>query len=69
MVTRSGRTSPFLARGTAGLLSGLAPSSLHSLTTFMLKLAEVALAFGGPGSHVALNKSQVKLGRGLSAKL
>lgn len=69
MVIRSGRMSPFLNRGTAGLLSELARLSLHSLTTFTLKLPEVALAFGEPGSHVTLNKSQVKLGGELSAKL
>lgn len=53
--------SPFPARGTAGLPLELALLSLHSLTTFTLKLAEAALAFGEPGSHVTLNKSQVKL--------
>lgn len=61
MVILSGRMSPFPNRGTAGLPSELAPLSLHSLTTFTLKLAEVALAFGEPGSHITLNKSQVKL--------
>lgn len=69
MVICSGRMSPFLIRGTAGLLSELAHLSWHSLTTFTLKLAEVALAFGEPGSRVTLNKSQVKLGGELSAKL
>lgn len=69
MVIHSGRMSPFLNRAMAGLLSELARLSLHSLTTFTLKLTEVALASGDPGSHVTLNKSQVKLGGKLSAKL
>lgn len=61
MVTHSGRMSPFLNRVTAGLLLELAPLSLHSLTTFILKLAEVAFAFSEPSSHITLNKSQFKL--------
>lgn len=61
MVIHSGRMLPFLNQVMAGLLLELARLSLHSLTTFMLKLAEVAFAFGEPSSHIALNKSQFKL--------
>lgn len=60
MVIHSGRISPFLNQITAGLLLELAHLSLHSLTTFMLKLAEVAFAFGEPSSHITLNNIQLK---------
>lgn len=46
MVIHSGRMSPFLNQVMAGLLLELAHLSLHSLTTSMLKLDEVAFAFG-----------------------
>ena len=61
MVIHSGRMSPFLNQVTAGLLLELARLNLHSSTIFMLKLAEVAFAFGEPSSHITLNKSQFKL--------
>lgn len=61
MVTHSGRMSPFLNQLMAGLLLELAHLSLHSSTTFMLKLAEVASAFGELSSHITLNKCQFKL--------
>lgn len=61
MVIHSGRMSPFRNQVMAGLLLELARLSLHSLTTFILKLAEVAFAFGEPSSRITLNKSQFKL--------
>lgn len=60
MVIRYGRTSPFLNQVMAGLLLELARLSLRSLTTSMLKLDEVAFAFGECHHHT-LKKSQLKL--------
>lgn len=61
MVIHSGRMSPFLNQVTDGLLLELAHLSLLSLTTFMLKLAELAFAFGECSSHLSLKKRQIKL--------
>lgn len=69
MVIHFGRMSPFLNQVTAGLLLELAPLSLHSLTTFVLKLAEVAFAFREPRSCITLDKSQFKLRGQLNAML
>lgn len=57
MVIHSGRMSPFLNQVMAGLLLELAHLSLHSLTTFMLKLAEVAFAFGDHSSCIGIRAS------------